>query len=79
MNIFDKAAMEDKYSKMYAQLCQFLTNEELNAQGVKQSQGNLKVSQFRTALLKECQGAFWDLFHIKSEEEKKADEGKSAD
>jgi len=63
LTLFRKAQTEKDYGKMYAQLCQNLTREELRKLGFeKTTRFTIPKSEFRRALLKNCRSSFDKLF-----------------
>lgn len=84
MAIFLKAQKEAKYSRLYANLCQYLTFQELQTKGIdinklkgKQITKRQKESTFRNKLLEECKTVFQEFFDENKDEdetEKKEEE-----
>ena len=60
--IFRKAQKEKEYCIFYGDLCEKIIKLELNLQNLKATTKNIKISQFRKLLLKNCKNSFDEFF-----------------
>jgi hypothetical protein len=61
-SIFRKAQNEKEYCSFYGDLCERIIRLELQLRGLDLVWKNLKLSEFRTALLEYCKGSFDKFF-----------------